>query len=66
MNTAAVIRRLANECGFRVRALDLVNSTPETLRLGPLVIFELIGIRVLNWRMFENYRSNIIAVLEKV
>jgi hypothetical protein len=30
------------------------------------VIFELMGIRVLNWRMFENYRSNIIAVLEKV
>jgi hypothetical protein len=26
----------------------------------------LMGIRVLNWRMFENYRSNIIAVLEKV
>jgi len=66
MNTAAKIRRLAKECGFQVRDLELVNSSPETLRLGPLVIFELIGIRILNWRIFKLYRSNIIAVLEKL
>jgi 2-polyprenyl-3-methyl-5-hydroxy-6-metoxy-1,4-benzoquinol methylase len=65
MNTASAIGRLARENGLEVRDLILVNSTAETVALGPFVAIELILIRILNWKIFRNYRSNIIAVLRR-
>ena len=48
------------------RAWVVVASMPETYRLGPFAVFELSIIRILNWRIFRNLRSNIVALLQRV
>jgi ubiquinone/menaquinone biosynthesis C-methylase UbiE len=65
MNTLDSITKLAGEVGLKVRDLKAVNSTAETFMLGPLVILELLVIRLLEMRMFRNRRSNLIAVLQR-
>ena len=44
----------------------LINSVPKTIMLGPVVIIELLFIRVLKLKLFENFRSNIITVFQKI
>jgi ubiquinone/menaquinone biosynthesis C-methylase UbiE len=65
INTARRITKLAGEGGFRVRDLKLVESSAQTIILGPLVILELLVIRLLRMESLKNFRTNIIAVLEK-
>jgi 2-polyprenyl-3-methyl-5-hydroxy-6-metoxy-1,4-benzoquinol methylase len=64
-NTRRRILGLSLKCGFQVRELHLVNSTPTTIHLGSLVLAELLTIRVLNSSLCRDFRSNIIAVLER-
>lgn len=65
LNTKRAIRALAKESGFEVVQLCMVESTPETIMLGPLVVFELLLIRLLRLSVLEAFRSNIVAVLRK-
>ena len=45
--------------------LRMVESSAQTYMLGPLVVLELLLIRMLRWRICENYRTNVIAILRK-
>ena len=65
MNTRKAVRRLAESGGLDVAGLDMVNSSAETIMLGPLVVLELGIIRLLNSSFLAGCRSNIIGVLRK-
>lgn len=65
MNRPKAIRRVAGETGLKVHRLQLIESSPETVMLGPLVAIELLWIRLTRHRAMESLRSNIIAVLQK-
>ena len=64
-NTPNAIRALAQETGFRVSELKTVESSAQTVMLGPMVVAELLLIRALRSARLENYRTNIVAVLRK-
>jgi ubiquinone/menaquinone biosynthesis C-methylase UbiE len=64
-NSMAAITSLAGQAGYTVRELKMVNSSAETIVLGPVVVFELLLIRLLNMDRFQKYRSNIVAALER-
>lgn len=65
VNTKDTITSLATATGYTVREIRMVNSSPETYMLGPLVALELMLIRFMDRNGCEKHRSNIIAVLEK-
>jgi ubiquinone/menaquinone biosynthesis C-methylase UbiE len=65
INTAQQVEQFATQCGFRVVELKMVNSTAITAVFFPLAIVELIAIRLLQSESKKNYRSNIIAILQK-
>jgi hypothetical protein len=54
---------MASRTGFRAHSVEMLNSSAETIMLGPIVIFELLAIKLLNHPRFAAYRSNIIATL---
>lgn len=65
INTRRKIEKFAHQSGFTVASLRMVESSAQTYMLGPLVGLELLLIRMLRWRVFENYRTNVIAILRK-
>jgi len=65
INTVADVRRQAIAAGFEVMELCLANSSAETVALGPVVILELLFIRLLETARLAKYRSNIVAILRK-
>lgn len=65
INTPSKVKKLAKKIGFSILKLELINSSPETVMLGPIVIIELLIIRILEWNVLKNLRSNLIAVLQK-
>jgi SAM-dependent methyltransferase len=65
LNTPRGVQELAESAGFRVLTLDLVRSSAVTAMLGPLVVFELLILRLLGAECLKHLRSNMIAVLEK-
>ncbi len=65
LNTPRLVRVLAQQNGFRILELRLTNSSAQALMLGPLVILELLWIRILQMSCLETLRSNIVAVLQK-
>jgi hypothetical protein len=66
MNSLKKIKKLAQMSGFNVPEFKLINSPPKTIMLGPVVIIELLLIRVINLKLFRNFRSNIITVFQKI
>ncbi|HEX7344225.1 MAG TPA: class I SAM-dependent methyltransferase [bacterium] len=65
MNSPRALKKMASVSGFDAIDLKLVNSSAVTVMLGPLVIFELVLIRILSLAFFKNFRSNIIAQFRK-
>jgi ubiquinone/menaquinone biosynthesis C-methylase UbiE len=65
MNVPSHIRAFAEKNGFSITQLCMEESSAQAVMLGPLVILELIWIRVLRFSIFRGWRSNIIAVLQK-
>lgn len=65
MNTPGRVRGLAAAAGFSAVEVKTVESSAQSVMLGPLVIFELLWIRMLRWKLFRNLRSNLIVVLRK-
>lgn len=63
MNRLGVIKRLAKQTGMAVHEIKLVESSAETVMLGPLVVFELLFIRLVRLNVLRWLRSDIIAVL---
>jgi SAM-dependent methyltransferase len=64
MNTPGAIGRFAEEAGLRVSEVKLVSTSAATAILGPLSVFELIALRLLQLRSLRRFRSNLVAVLE--
>ena len=65
LNRVRTIEKLARRTSLCVQQLNLVESSAETLMLGPLVIFELLFIRLTRLHALRWLRSDIIAVLRK-
>jgi 2-polyprenyl-3-methyl-5-hydroxy-6-metoxy-1,4-benzoquinol methylase len=65
LNTPGAMRAAAAQAGLEIAELNMVNSSAVTAVLGPLAAGELLITRVLNQPAFEDYRSNIVAVLRK-
>jgi hypothetical protein len=65
VNTTREITRVAGLAGFKVVEMRLLVSSAAFVILPPLVVFELLWIRLLMCRLFKPLRTNIIAVLEK-
>jgi SAM-dependent methyltransferase len=66
MNTPGRVRELASSVGFRVVELRLTESSAQAVMLGPLVLLELVWIRMLRLRLLQALRSNLIVVLQKI
>jgi ubiquinone/menaquinone biosynthesis C-methylase UbiE len=65
MNTATAVADLGAKAGFKVATTELWNSSAVTVMLGPLVVFELIALRILDHPRCARYRSNLVGILEK-
>jgi ubiquinone/menaquinone biosynthesis C-methylase UbiE len=65
MNRTSDLRRLAEQCGFTVVNVQSVSSSATLQMLGPLVLVELLYIRLIQHRRLAGLRSNLIAVLRK-
>jgi ubiquinone/menaquinone biosynthesis C-methylase UbiE len=65
LNEARAIKRIAAEAGFRPVMIDLVSTSAVTVMLGPVVILELLYIRLLRHRKLSSLRTNIVGVLSK-
>jgi ubiquinone/menaquinone biosynthesis C-methylase UbiE len=65
MNTPAKIEQLSREAGLYLAELMRVESSAQTVMLGPLVVLELSWIRILRLSALRNFRSNLIVILRK-
>jgi len=65
INTERAIREQAERAGFAVTTVSLIVSNAELVMIPPLVVVELLLIRVLMTRIARRFRTNIIAVLTK-
>jgi len=65
MNRDHDIRKLSGSSGLDVRSLRHVECTAQGVMLGPLVILELMVIRLLRLRTLERFRSDLVVLLTK-
>lgn len=65
INTPDAIKKIANRVGFNIKKIKLLTSSARLIILPPLVILELLWIRILMTRLFKKLRTNLIVVLEK-
>jgi len=64
-NSRRAIYELAKTSGFEVVKIKMIVSLPQFVIIPPLVLLELIWIRVLMTKRLNSLRTNIIAVLRK-
>ena len=65
INSPPAIEQYARDGGFQVLELNCINNAPRTAGLGPMVLPELLLIRLLSWRVLQRFRETMIAVLQK-
>jgi SAM-dependent methyltransferase len=65
LNTPACIQAGAASAGLEVEEIKMVNSSAETIMLGPVALLELFVIRILNHRWLKRWRSNVIGTLRR-
>ena len=65
LNREATIRQQAIAVGLDIDRVGLIVSSPETVMLGPIMIFEMLLIRLTRWSKLRRLRSNIIVGLSK-
>ncbi len=65
VNTERTVQKLAERVGFEVATLRLIVSSAQFVMIPPLVIVELLLIRLLMMPFARRFRTNIIAVLTK-
>jgi SAM-dependent methyltransferase len=66
MNTAADVRRRARAAGFEVVELQHVNSSATLKMLGPIVLLELLFIRLIEHPRLAQLRSGLVVTLRKI
>lgn len=65
LNTQDSIANAAHHAGFAVAEFSYLESSAQARMLGPLVIFELLFIKLLRQPRLKRWRTNIIAALQK-
>lgn len=65
MNSFSSIRSLADATGFKIGAMKSVVSSPQLIMIPPLLIIELLLLRILMIKHAWPARTNIIAILRK-
>ena len=65
VNSERKVRMLAARAGFTVREVRLICSAAAFVILPPVLVVELLVLRVLMKRPFRKLRTNLIALLEK-
>ncbi|MBL7048846.1 MAG: class I SAM-dependent methyltransferase [Nitrospira sp.] len=65
VNSPDAINMVAGHTGFQVDVLKLLVSKPQFIYVPPVVILELLYLRLLMTKPFKKLRTNIIAILEK-
>ena len=65
MNTPSKVEQLSRQAGLHLSELMPVESSAQTVMLGPLVVLELGWIRILRLAALRNLRSNLIVILQK-
>ena len=66
MNTPRTIQHKADEAGFRVVDVRLLNNSGRYVMLGPVaIILELLMLKLFMLPLFRSFRSNMIGILEK-
>ena len=64
-NSVADLQALANSCGLTMASCELVNSSPQAVRVLPLMLLELLLMRSLRSRRGEQFRACVLATLRK-
>jgi len=67
INTVSSVEEVARNVGFKIRALHRVSasSSGSIFVLGPLIVFHLLFRRLTRLKALENFRDNLVVVLEK-
>ncbi len=65
VNTHKSITHLGKETGFEISKIKMIVTSPQFAVIPPLMLIELIWIRILMMNVFKKLRTNIIAILEK-
>ena len=65
LNTVSQIRAAATVSDFEAVSIRPVECTAQGIMLGPLVVIELLIIRMLRWKIFEDWRSDLLVILKK-
>lgn len=65
MNVPGRILELSRNAGLDVAELNRVESSAQSVMLGPVVLFELLWIRLLRLSALRDFRSNLIVILQK-
>lgn len=65
INTPDAIKKIADMVGFNIKKIKNLASSARFIIFPPLVILELLWIRILMARLFKKFRTNLIVVLEK-
>jgi SAM-dependent methyltransferase len=64
-NSVADIRKLAGDSGLAIEACELINSSPQAMRILPLMVLELLLMRSLRSRRGERFRACLLTTLRK-
>jgi hypothetical protein len=65
LNDPRAIAAACRKTGLQAQHLDLVESTPSTIMLGPLMLIEMLLIRLARRPRWSFLRGNMIAVLRR-
>lgn len=65
INTPEAIKEIAARTGFNIKMIRLTVSSARLIVLPPVVIFELLWIRILMKNSLKKLRTNIFVILEK-
>lgn len=63
-NSAKTLRELAADAGFTVCDVSFVHSSPQLIRVPPLLVFEMGLIRALSSRALQRFRSCLIVICD--
>jgi len=64
-NSVTDLRRLARDSGLAVERCELINSSPQAIRILPLMVMELLLLRSLRLRLVERFRACLLTTLRK-
>jgi hypothetical protein len=64
-NSVTDLRGLAAGSGLLIETSDLINSSPQSMRILPLMVMELLLMRWLRSRLVERFRPCLLTTLRK-